>query len=155
MTYNEPAGLDRDRLRVGFMEWWASIGPKLGVPVEGAGYVHPQIAWSRIEELARLASAAQDHNHEGGDFRCRSSCPLWESALERVATLADDIDPASAAAQERPADAALITDEQAEEWLRRNDLFAVTHLHVESDCAECRAAQPSPEPAEQEEGGGG
>jgi hypothetical protein len=44
---------------------------------------------------------------------------------------------ARAASQERPQP---ITDEQAEEWLRANDLFAVTHQHPPLDCAECEAA---------------
>jgi hypothetical protein len=33
-----------------------------------------------------------------------------------------------------------ITDEEAERWLKDNDLYAVTHLHTSSDCAECQAS---------------
>ena len=45
----------------------------------------------------------------------------------------------------------LPTDEQAEAWLKANDLYAVTHLHEPPpDCDECNASRPSDEPQEEE-----
>ena len=42
----------------------------------------------------------------------------------------------------------LITDEQAEEWLRANDLYAVTHIHDDPECEECHALDGDNEEAE-------
>lgn len=33
----------------------------------------------------------------------------------------------------------VITDEQAEAWLKANDLYAVTHVHTADECGECSA----------------
>lgn len=35
---------------------------------------------------------------------------------------------------------AVITDEQAEAWLKANDLYAVTHIHDDPACIECQSA---------------
>ena len=32
-----------------------------------------------------------------------------------------------------------ITDDEAARWLRDNDLYAVTHVHVAPECGECNA----------------
>ena len=44
-----------------------------------------------------------------------------------------------------PCQADPITDEQAEAWLKANDLYAVTHIHESNDCDECLASRPSDE----------